>query len=55
SKDWYGRAVQVMPGGVNSPVRALKGVGGTPPFVASAHGPHLETVDGERLVDFVAS
>ncbi len=44
-----------MPGGVNSPVRAFKAVGGTPPFVASASGPHLTTVDGEILVDFIAS
>jgi glutamate-1-semialdehyde 2,1-aminomutase len=44
-----------MPGGVNSPVRAFKSVGGTPPFVKSAHGPYLTTVDDERLIDFVAS
>ncbi len=44
-----------MPGGVNSPVRAFKAVGGTPPFVASASGPHITTVDGENLVDFIAS
>ncbi len=44
-----------MPGGVNSPVRAFKAVGGTPPFVASASGPHITTVDGEILVDFIAS
>lgn len=44
-----------MPGGVNSPVRAFKAVGGTPPFVASASGPHITTIDGETLVDFIAS
>ncbi|MEX0825842.1 MAG: glutamate-1-semialdehyde 2,1-aminomutase [Acidimicrobiia bacterium] len=55
SVDWYHRATAVMPGGVNSPVRALKGVGGTPPFVVSAAGAHIETADGDRLIDFVAS
>lgn len=55
SRAWYDRAVAVMPGGVNSPVRAFKGVGGSPPFVASAAGPYVETVDGDRLIDFVAS
>jgi len=55
SEEWYRRAVEVMPGGVNSPVRAFKSVGGTPPFVRSASGPYLTTVDDDRLVDFVAS
>ncbi len=49
------RAVDLMPGGVNSPVRAFKAVGGTPPFIASASGPYLRTVDGTELVDFIAS
>jgi glutamate-1-semialdehyde 2,1-aminomutase len=52
---WYERAVGVMPGGVNSPVRAFGAVGGNPPFVASASGARLETVDGEELIDFIAS
>ena len=55
SEDWFRRAVEVMPGGVNSPVRAFQAVGGTPPFVASASGPYLTTVDGEELIDFIAS
>lgn len=55
SAQWFERAVEVLPGGVNSPARAFKGVGGDPPFVASASGPFLETVDGDRLVDFIAS
>jgi glutamate-1-semialdehyde 2,1-aminomutase len=55
SDRWFERAVAVSPGGVNSPARAFKSVGGTPPFVASASGPHLHTVDGDRLVDFIAS
>lgn len=55
SGDWYRRATQVMPGGVNSPVRAFKSVGGTPPFISSASGAVLETVDGDHLIDFIAS
>ena len=55
SEGWFRRAVEVMPGGVNSPVRAFQAVGGNPPFVASASGPYLTTVDGEDLVDFIAS
>lgn len=44
-----------MPGGVNSPVRAFKGVGGVPPFVEGAAGARLRTVDGDDLIDFIAS
>jgi glutamate-1-semialdehyde 2,1-aminomutase len=44
-----------MPGGVNSPVRAFKAVGGSPPFIASAAGARLTTVDGDELIDFIAS
>lgn len=55
SREWYDRAIGVMPGGVNSPVRAFDAVGGTPPFVSSAKGAVLHTVDGDDLVDFVAS
>lgn len=55
SREWYDRAIGVMPGGVNSPVRAFNAVGGTPPFVSSAKGAVLHTVDGDDLVDFVAS
>ncbi len=53
--DMWDRAVGLMPGGVNSPVRAFKSVGGEPPFIASARGPHLRTVDGDDLIDFIAS
>jgi glutamate-1-semialdehyde 2,1-aminomutase len=49
------RARRVMPGGVNSPVRAFKGVGGTPRFIRAADGAFLEDVDGRRLLDFVGS
>jgi glutamate-1-semialdehyde 2,1-aminomutase len=55
SAEWYERAVRVMPGGVNSPVRAFNGVGGDPPFAASASGPRLRTVDGDELIDFICS
>jgi glutamate-1-semialdehyde 2,1-aminomutase len=55
SEALFGRATAVMPGGVNSPVRAFKAVGGTPRFIASANGPYVETVDGHRLIDFVSS
>jgi glutamate-1-semialdehyde 2,1-aminomutase len=55
SAEWHRRASEVMPGGVNSPVRAFGAVGGTPPFVASGRGAYLRTVDGEELVDLIAS
>ena len=49
------RAREVIPGGVNSPVRAFKGVGGTPPFIRSARGAFLADVDGNRYLDYVGS
>ncbi|MFP3881257.1 MAG: glutamate-1-semialdehyde 2,1-aminomutase [Actinomycetota bacterium] len=55
SAAWNDRARQVMPGGVNSPVRAFKGVDGSPPLVASALGARLKTIDGEELIDFISS
>ena len=55
SESLYRRATAVMPGGVNSPVRAFNAVGGHPPFVVSGDGPHLMTEDGHRLIDFIAS
>ena len=55
SSQWYRRAVEVMPGGVNSPVRAFRAVGGRPPFIASGTGAMLTTVDGDQLIDFIAS
>uniref|UniRef100_UPI00404A9D46 glutamate-1-semialdehyde 2,1-aminomutase n=1 Tax=Flavobacterium sp. TaxID=239 RepID=UPI00404A9D46 len=48
-------AEQVIPGGVNSPVRAFKGVGGTPIFVSHAKGPYLYDEDGNRLIDYINS
>ena len=51
----FARALQVIPGGVNSPVRAFRAVGGTPYFVARAAGPHVWDQDGRRYVDWVQS
>jgi glutamate-1-semialdehyde 2,1-aminomutase len=55
SKEWFARAQQVLPGGVDSPVRAFKAVGGTPPFIASAHGCKLRDVDGNEYIDYIGS
>ena len=55
SRRWHRRAMDVMPGGVNSPVRAFGAVGGIPPFVESARGARLRTVEGDELIDFIAS
>ncbi|MCX6921014.1 MAG: aspartate aminotransferase family protein, partial [Verrucomicrobia bacterium] len=43
----------MIPGGVNSPVRAFRSVGGTPFFTKSANGARLTTADGQELIDFV--
>ncbi|MGN6742527.1 MAG: glutamate-1-semialdehyde 2,1-aminomutase, partial [Amnibacterium sp.] len=51
----FDRAKRVIPGGVNSPVRAYGSVGGTPRFVASARGPHIVDAAGREYVDLVAS
>jgi glutamate-1-semialdehyde 2,1-aminomutase len=51
----FARAVAVMPGGVNSPVRAFGSVGGEPYFVAEADGAYLTDVDGNRYIDYVQS
>ncbi len=52
---WQRRALEVMPGGVNSPVRAFKAVGGEPLYIESGHGSSLKTTEGVELVDFIAS
>jgi glutamate-1-semialdehyde 2,1-aminomutase len=49
------RSRRIVPGGVNSPVRAFRAVGGTPRFMASASGPWLTDVDGRRYVDLICS
>jgi glutamate-1-semialdehyde 2,1-aminomutase len=51
----FERAQTVTPGGVNSPVRAFRSVGGTPRFIARASGPYLYDIDGNELVDLVCS
>ena len=51
----FARAQTVIPGGVNSPVRAFRSVGGTPRFIARASGPYLYDVDDNELVDLVGS
>jgi glutamate-1-semialdehyde 2,1-aminomutase len=51
----FERASGVIPGGVNSPIRAFRGVGGTPYFVATADGAHVVDVEGNRYVDLVQS
>jgi glutamate-1-semialdehyde 2,1-aminomutase len=51
----FARAKEVIPGGVNSPVRAFLAVGGTPRFIARAAGPYLYDLDGNELVDLVSS
>ena len=55
NRDLFARAEQVIPGGVNSPVRAFRAVGGTPYFVARAEGPYVWDVEGRRYVDLVQS
>jgi glutamate-1-semialdehyde 2,1-aminomutase len=49
------KAKQLMPGGVSSPVRAFKSVGGTPLFIREGEGCHIVDVDGNRYIDYVAS
>ena len=51
----YERARAAIPGGVNSPVRAFKGVGGTPIFVDHAQGPYFWSAEGRRYIDYVGS
>jgi glutamate-1-semialdehyde 2,1-aminomutase len=55
SEKLFARAVELMPGGVNSPVRAFRGVGGTPRFIRSASGATITDVDGRTYIDYVGS
>ena len=55
SEQLFARALQLIPGGVNSPVRAFRSVGGTPFFVKSARGATLITADDRELIDFVCT
>ena len=55
SSKLFERAKKVLPGGVNSPVRAFGAVEGNPPFIQSAHGSRIKDVDGRTYIDFVMS
>lgn len=55
SHELFERALELMPGGVNSPVRAFRGVGGTPRFISSARGALMWDVDGHEYIDYVGS
>ena len=55
SADYYRRALELMPGGVNSPVRAMRAIGRDPIFIARGEGAELFDVDGNRYVDYVCS
>ena len=55
SDELFERAQKFIPGGVNSPVRAFRGVGGTPRFIARASGCRMWDVDGNELIDYIGS
>ena len=55
NSDLFARAQRLIPGGVNSPVRAFRSVGGTPPFIARAQGAYLWDAEGRRYTDYVGS
>ena len=55
NQELFDRARRVIPGGVNSPVRAFKAVGGTPRFVARAQGPYFWDANGQRYIDYIGS
>ena len=55
SRELFARAKKVTPGGVHSPVRAFRAVGGTPIFMASAQGARIQDVDGKEYIDYVGS
>ena len=55
SEALFAESLQHIPGGVNSPVRAFRAVGGQPFFVQSARGARVTTVDGDELIDYVGT
>lgn len=55
SQDLFAASKQIIPGGVNSPVRSFRSVGGTPPFIARGQGSRLYDVDGNTYVDYLLS
>ncbi|MGH9900009.1 MAG: glutamate-1-semialdehyde 2,1-aminomutase, partial [Pyrinomonadaceae bacterium] len=55
SESFFRRALELIPGGVNSPVRAFRGVGGTPRFIERARGAFIYDVDGREYIDYIGS
>jgi len=55
SDELFSKGIELIPGGVNSPVRAFRGVGGTPRFIKSARGATITDVDGKTYIDYVGS
>jgi glutamate-1-semialdehyde 2,1-aminomutase len=55
SQELFERAKLTIPGGVNSPVRAYRGVGGTPPFIVRGEGSHIFDADGNEYIDYIGS
>lgn len=55
SKEVYEKAIKVLPGGVNSPVRAFKSVGGTPVFIQKGVGSKIYDIDGNEYIDYIGS
>lgn len=55
SNQAFEEAKKYIPGGVNSPVRSFRSVGGTPPFIAEAQGSHIKDIDGNEYIDYVLS
>lgn len=55
NQESFERASKVLPGGVNSPVRAFRSVGGTPPFIVKGEGGYIYDVEGKRYIDYVQS
>ena len=55
NEELFARAQRVIPGGVNSPVRAFRAVGGTPRFIARAEGAYLWDAEGRQYIDYIGS
>ena len=55
SEALFAQAQKLIPGGVNSPVRAFRSVGGTPPFIARGEGSRMFDVDDNEYIDYVCS
>jgi glutamate-1-semialdehyde 2,1-aminomutase len=55
NEELFARAQRVIPGGVNSPVRAFRAVGGTPRFIQRAQGAYLWDAEGQKYIDYIGS